>query len=162
MSTNDMPQCDNVIVARGRHAEWRRLLTTSAVVVGIKWFDFMLPEGKTAKRRDGSFGLRTLGRKDALRTGATDTIELRGVGQRSFLMMLVLGSQDGRLMMLTGPFCSRAAALPVQQNRQAHDTKSRKYPCHHQSSFHSGCKGTNIIRNNSNLSVYIIKLCTFL
>jgi hypothetical protein len=28
-------------------------------------------------------------------------------------------------MMLTGPFCSRAAALPVQQNRQAHGAKCR-------------------------------------
>ena len=74
MSTNDVPQCDNVIVARGRQAEGRRLPTASAVVMGIKGFDFMLPEGHTAKRRDGSFRLRTLGRKDALRPGTADAV----------------------------------------------------------------------------------------
>ena len=51
MSTNDVPQCDDVIVARGRHAEGSRSQTASAVVVGIKGFDDMLPDGKTAKQR---------------------------------------------------------------------------------------------------------------
>ena len=94
MSTNDVPQCDDVIVARGRHTEGGRFPATSAVVVGIKWFDDMLPDGNTAKRRDGPFRLGTLGRKDALGTRATDAIELRGVGQRGLLVVLVLRCQD--------------------------------------------------------------------
>ena len=60
MSTDDVPQCDDVIVARGRHAEWSRLLAASAVVVGFKVFDNMLPQGKAAERCDGSFCLRAL------------------------------------------------------------------------------------------------------
>ena len=45
MSTNDVPQCDDVIVARGRQAEGSRFQTASAVIVGIKVFDNMLPNG---------------------------------------------------------------------------------------------------------------------
>ena len=114
MSTNDVPQCDDVIVARGRHAEGRRLPAASAVVVGIKWFDDMLPDGKTAKRRDGSFRLRALSRQDALGTGTADAVNLRGIGQCGFLMVLMLWSQDGRLVMLTG-LCDGHVimALPV-------------------------------------------------
>ena len=106
MSTNDVPQCDDVIVARGRQAEGRRFQTASAVVVGIKRFDNMLPEGKTAKRRDDSFRLRSLGWKDALGTGAADAVNLRGVGQRGFLMVLMSRSQNGGLPVLTGFFDS--------------------------------------------------------
>ena len=76
MSTDDVPQCDDVIVARGRHAEWSRLLAASAVVVGIKGCDLMLPVGKTAKGRDGSFRLGTLGRKDTLGAGTADAVNL--------------------------------------------------------------------------------------
>ena len=74
----------------------------------------MLPKGKTAKRRNGSLRLRALGRKDALGTGAADSANLRGVGQRGFLMVTVLGSQDGRLTMLIG-FCDShiIMVLPV-------------------------------------------------
>ena len=43
MSTNDVPQCDDIVVTRGRHAEWSRLLAAPAVVIGIKVFDNMLP-----------------------------------------------------------------------------------------------------------------------
>ncbi len=57
MSTNDVPQCYDVIVARGRQAEGSRFPAAPAVVVGIKGFDAMLPYGKAAKRRDGSFRL---------------------------------------------------------------------------------------------------------
>ena len=57
MSTNDVPQCDDIIVARDRQAEWCRLQTASAVEVGIKGFDYMLPYGKTAERRNSSFRL---------------------------------------------------------------------------------------------------------
>ena len=89
----------------------------------------MLPHGNLAKRRDGSLGLGTLSRQDALRTGAADAIDLRGIGERGFLMMLVLRSQDGRLArMLIGFFgfgYGDRMALPVQQNRQAHGAKSR-------------------------------------
>ena len=89
----------------------------------------MLPHGNLAKRRDGSLGLGTLSRQDALRTGAADTIDLRGIGQCGFLMMLVLRSQDGGLArMLIGFFgygYGDSMALPVQQNRQAHGAKSR-------------------------------------
>ena len=87
----------------------------------------MLPHGNLAKRRDGSLGLGTLSRQDALRTGATDAIDLRGIGERGFLMMLVLRSQDGGLArMLIGFFgFGDSMALPVQQNRQAHGAKSR-------------------------------------
>ena len=114
MSTNDVPQCDDVIVARGRHTEGCRLPAASAVVVGIKGFDDMLPDGKTAKRRDGSFRLGILGRKDTLRTGTADAVNLRGVGQRGFLLMLMLRSQDGRLAMLIGVAGSNVATvLPV-------------------------------------------------
>jgi hypothetical protein len=35
-----------------------------------------------------------LGRQDALRARATDAIELRGVGQRGLLVVLVLRCQD--------------------------------------------------------------------
>ena len=76
MSTNDVPQCDDVIVARGRQAEGRCFLAASAVVVGIKGFDDMLPDGIAAKRCDGSFRLGTLGRKDTLRTGTADAVNL--------------------------------------------------------------------------------------
>ncbi len=62
MSTNDVPQCDDVIVARGRHAEGCRLTAASAVVVGIKVGEDMLPNGKTAKRCNGSFRLCALSR----------------------------------------------------------------------------------------------------
>ena len=114
MSTNDVPQCDDVIVARGRQAEGSRFQTASAVVVGIKGCDLMLPVGKTAKGRDGSFRLGTLGRKDTLRTGTADAIELRGISQCGFMMMLVLRSQNGRLAMLTGSFdCRITTILPV-------------------------------------------------
>ena len=114
MSTNDVPQCDDVIVARGRHAEGCRLTAASAVVVGIKGCDLMLPVGKTAKGRDGSFRLGTLGRKDTLRTGTADAVNLRGICQCGFLMMLMLRSQDGRLAMLIG-FCDSRIimVLPV-------------------------------------------------
>ena len=114
MSTNDVPQCDDVIVARGRHAEGCRLTATSAVVVGIKGCDLMLPVGKTAKGRDGSFRLGTLGRKDTLRTGTADAVNLRGICQCGFLLMLMLRSQDGRLAMLIG-FCDSRIimVLPV-------------------------------------------------
>ena len=60
MSTNDVPQCDDVIVARGRQAEGSSFQTASAVVVGIKVFDNMLPNGKVAERRNGSSCLRAL------------------------------------------------------------------------------------------------------
>ena len=114
MSTNDVPQCDDVIVARGRQAEGGRLTAASAVVVGIKGFDDMLPVGKTAKGRDGSFRLGTLGRKDTLRTGTADAVNLRGICQCGFLLMLMLRSQDGRLAMLIG-FCDSRIimVLPV-------------------------------------------------
>ena len=115
MSTNDVPQCDDVIVARGRQAEGSRFKTASAVVVGIKGFDTMLPpQGKTAKGRDGSFRLGTLGRKDTLRTGTADAVNLRGICQCGFLLMLMLRSQDGRLAMLIG-FCDSRIimVLPV-------------------------------------------------
>lgn len=94
MSTNDVPQRDNIIIARGRHAEGRRFAAASAVVVGIKGFDVMLPGGNPPVRRDGPFRLRALGRQDALRARATDAIELRGVGQRGLLVVLVLRCQD--------------------------------------------------------------------
>ena len=114
MSTNDVPQCDDVIVARGRHAEGCRLTAASAVVVGIKGFDDMLPDGKAAKRRDGPFSLRALSRQDALGTGTADAIELRGISQCGFMMMLMLRSQNGRLSMLTGPLGSHAImVMPV-------------------------------------------------
>ena len=114
MSTNDVPQCDDVIVARGRHTEGCRLPAASAVVVGIKGFDDMLPDGKTAKRRDGPFRLRALSRQDALGTGTADAVNLRGIGQCGFLMVLMLWSQDGRLAMLTGLCDSRIiTVLPV-------------------------------------------------
>ena len=114
MSTNDVPQCDDVIVARGLHAEGCRFLTASAVVVGIKGCDLMLPVGKTAKGRDGSFRLGTLGRKDTLRTGTADAVNLRGICQCGFLMMLMLWSQNGRFAMLIG-FCDSRIimVLPV-------------------------------------------------
>ena len=114
MSTNDVPQCDDVIVARGRQAEGSRFQTASAVVVGIKGCDLMLPVGKTAKGRDGSFRLGTLGRKDTLRAGTADAVNLRGICQCGFLLMLMLRSQDGRLAMLIGFFDSRIImVLPV-------------------------------------------------
>ena len=94
MSTNDVPQCDDVIVARGRQAEGSRFLAASAVVVGVKGFDIMMPEGKAAKRRDASFRLCTLGRKDALRTGTANAVNLRGICQCGILMMLVLRNKD--------------------------------------------------------------------
>ena len=114
MSTNDVPQCDDVIVARGRHAEGRRLTAASAVVVGIKVGEDMLPNSKTAKRCNGSFRLGTLGRKDTLRTGTADAVNLRGFCQCGFLLMLMLRSQDGRLAMLIG-FCDSRIimVLPV-------------------------------------------------
>ena len=114
MSTNDVPQCDDVIVARGRHAEGCRFPAASAVVVGIKVGEDMLPNGKTAKGRDGSFRLGTLGRKDTLRTGTADAVNLRGICQCGFLLMLMLRSQDGRLAMLIG-FCDSRIimVLPV-------------------------------------------------
>ena len=114
MSTNDVPQCDDVIVARGRHAEGCRLTAASAVVVGIKVGEDMLPNGKTAKRCNGSFRLGTLGRKDTLRTGTADAVNLRGICQCGFLLMLMLRSQDGRLAMLIG-FCDSRIimVLPV-------------------------------------------------
>ena len=59
-STNDVPQRDNIVVAQGRHAEWSRLLAASAVVVGFKVFDNMLPQAKVAERRNRSFRLRAL------------------------------------------------------------------------------------------------------
>ena len=62
MSTNNVPQCYDVIVARGRPAEGGRFPAASAVVVGIKGFDDMLPNGRTAKRRYGSFRLRAMSR----------------------------------------------------------------------------------------------------
>ena len=112
----------------------------------------MLPHGNLAKRRDGSLGLGTLSRQDALGTGATDAIDLRGIGERGFLMMLVLRSQDGGLArMLIGFFgfgYGDSMALPVQQNRQAHGAKSRKKPCHDHSPSHSGCKGTKSREQN--------------
>ena len=112
--TNDVPQCDDVIFARGRQAEWRRFPAAPAVVVGIKWFDVMLPFGKTAKRRDGSFSLRPLGRQDTLRTGTANAINLRRVGQCGFLMVLVPRGHDGRLAMRPDSFYSRVVAvLPV-------------------------------------------------
>jgi hypothetical protein len=55
----------------------------------------MLPLGKTAKRRNGSFRFRAVGGKDALRAGTTDALNLRGVCQSGFLMMVVLWSQNG-------------------------------------------------------------------
>ena len=54
MSTNNVPQRDDVIIARGRKAEGSRFPAASAVVVGIKGFDDMLPYGESAKWRDGS------------------------------------------------------------------------------------------------------------
>ena len=114
MSTNDVPQCNDVIVARGRQAERSRLTAASAVVVGIKGFNDMLPQGLTVKRRNGSFRLRALGRKDALRTGTADAVNLRGIGQCGFLMMLMLWSQNGRFAMLIGFFGGRIImVLPV-------------------------------------------------
>ena len=74
----------------------------------------MMPDGKTAKRRDRSFRLRALSRKDALWTGTADAVNLRGIGQCGFLMMPMLRSQDGRLSMLTGLSGGRIImALPV-------------------------------------------------
>ena len=74
----------------------------------------MLPVGKTAKGRDGSFRLGSLSRKDALGTGTADAVDLRGICQRGFLVMLVLGSQDRRLAVLTGAFGSHTImVLPV-------------------------------------------------
>jgi len=64
----------------------------------------MMPDGKTAKRRDRSFRLRSLSRKDALWTGTADAVNLRGIGQCGFLMMLMLWSKNGRLTILTGFF----------------------------------------------------------
>jgi len=55
--TNDVPQGDHIIIARGRHTEGRHFHTASAVVVGIKGFDVMLSYDKTAIRRNGSFRL---------------------------------------------------------------------------------------------------------
>jgi hypothetical protein len=74
----------------------------------------MLPVGKTAKGRDGSFRLGTLGRKDTLRAGTADAVNLRGICQCGFLLMLMLRSQDGRLAMLIG-FCDSRIimVLPV-------------------------------------------------
>jgi hypothetical protein len=66
-STNNVPQCDNIIVARGRQAEGSRFAAASAVVVGIKGFNMVLPNGKTLKRRNGSFCFRTLSGKNSLR-----------------------------------------------------------------------------------------------
>jgi len=56
-STNDVPQCDDIIVARGRQAERSRFQAASAVVMGIKEFYVTLPNGITAKRCDASFRL---------------------------------------------------------------------------------------------------------
>jgi len=64
----------------------------------------MMPDGKTAKRRGSSFRLRSLSRKDALRTGTADAVNLRGISQCGFLMMLMLWSKNGRLAILTGFF----------------------------------------------------------
>ena len=39
MLTNDMPQCEDIVIARGRHTERSRLLTASVVKIRMKWFD---------------------------------------------------------------------------------------------------------------------------
>ena len=111
MSANDVPQRDDVIVARGRQAEGGRLAPPSVVVIGINGFDNMLPPGKAAKRRDASLRLRALGGKNALRTGTADAVELRGVGQRGFLVMPMLRGQNGRLPVLRGFGHGRAARV---------------------------------------------------
>lgn len=44
MLTNDMPQSDDIVIARGGQAERCRLQTTSAVEIRMEWFDDMLPD----------------------------------------------------------------------------------------------------------------------
>ena len=44
MLTDDVPQRDDIVVARGGQAERSRLLAASAVMVGMEWFDNVLTD----------------------------------------------------------------------------------------------------------------------
>lgn len=44
MLTNNMPQSDHIVIARGWQAEGCRLLTASAVKIRMEWFDNVLPD----------------------------------------------------------------------------------------------------------------------
>ncbi len=43
MLTDDVPQSNDIVIARGRQAERGRLLAASAVMVRKEWFDNVLP-----------------------------------------------------------------------------------------------------------------------
>jgi len=91
----------------------------------------MLPQGHRTMRREDAFGFGALRREDALRTRAADAVELRGIGQRSLLMMVVLrGDNGGCLMQRMTRHGRIVPALPVEHNRQAYGTNSRQHLYH--------------------------------
>lgn len=90
MLTDDVPQCNYIVKARGWQAKGCRLQTASAVVKELEGFDNMATNEYA--RVGCSFCLGTVGGKQPLRTGAADAIETGGIRQCSFVVTAVLGS----------------------------------------------------------------------
>ena len=51
MLTNDVPQGDDIVIARGGQAERCRLLAASAVTVGMEWFGNVPDKVKRRRQR---------------------------------------------------------------------------------------------------------------
>ena len=117
MLTNDVPQCDDVVQARGWQAEGSRLQAASAVVKEMEGFDDMPPD--STARVGGAFGLGTVGGEQSLRARAADAVEAGGVGQCGFLMAAVVCGQNSRRRQLFRRLLSeRGVALPAVVDRQ--------------------------------------------
>ena len=122
-STNDVPQRNDIVVARGRQAERRRLQPASAVVERFKEFDNVSPDNAAA-HAGRAVGLAALRRADALRPRIANAVELRGIRQRG-LTVVLLQRHHHRRVRLPCYLLHRhiGLALPVQQNRQQQGTQ---------------------------------------
>ena len=142
--TDDMPQCDNVVITRGRQAEWRRLYTAPAIVIGMKSVDNK-STGKVEGRRQCSFAPRVLcGVQGALRTRPTDTLQLGGIGEHCFVSRLSLTCHPPCLGVFREVlYRHKLSSLPVYNNGQAHSTKCCQKPNKSAFLLHFDGKGTN-------------------
>ena len=145
MLTNDVPQCDDIVIARGRQAKWCRLQPASAVVMGMERFN-MMSLNSVEQRSLSSFAPGSVCGQNALRARRTNAIQLSGIGQCGLVRLLPMRSHDRQLCVLWESLRRRyGVSVPVGQNCQANNKQCCQKPYETALPFHSDRKGSHFL-----------------
>ncbi len=143
-----MPQCDDIVIARGRQAEGCRLHAASAVEIGMEWFDKMLPH-PIAIRCLRLFAPRTLRGYNSLWSHRTDAIESVGIGQCGLVVKLSLWRHERRFGALrVVQFRYSFLSLPVHHHCQENSKYCCQEPYRIVLPLHYACKVRQLFRIN--------------